>query len=148
MKVSLRATYGIMAAVDLALQNGHAPIQAKSIARRQAIPARFLEQVLHAMKRAGLVTSQRGAQGGYLLSKSPGEVSLAEILEAFDGPLTPARGEHSQGDHRLRRQESLLSGVWDQVKQAELSVLGAVTLEELANRQQAIEQQKSFIYQI
>lgn len=148
MKVSLRATYGIMAAVDLALQNGNAPVQAKSIARRQAIPARFLEQVLHAMKRAGLVTSQRGAQGGYLLSKSPGEVSLAEILEAFDGPLTPVRGEHSQGLHRLRRQESLLSGVWDQVKQAELSVLGAVTLEELANRQQAIEQQKSFIYQI
>lgn len=148
MKVSLRATYGIMAAVDLALHNGQAPVQAKSIARRQAIPARFLEQVLHAMKRAGLVTSQRGAQGGYLLSKSPAEVSLAEILEALDGPLTPVRGGHSQQPHRLRKQESLLSGVWDQVKHAELSVLGAVTLEELAGRHQAIEQQKSFIYQI
>lgn len=148
MKVSLRATYGIMAAVDLALHNGQTPVQAKSIARRQVIPARFLEQVLHSMKRAGLVTSQRGAQGGYLLSKSPTDVSLAEILEALDGPLTPVRGEHSQRPHRLRKPESLLSGVWDQVKQAELRVLGAVTLEELASRQQEIERQKSFIYQI
>lgn len=148
MKVSLRATYGIMAAVDLALRNGQTPVQAKSIARRQAIPARFLEQVLHAMKRAGLVTSQRGVQGGYLLSRSPAKVSLAEILEALDGPLTPVRGESHQKRHALRRQESILSGVWDQVRQAELSVLGAVTLEELADRQQAIGEQKSFVYQI
>ena len=54
MKVSLRAIYGIMAAVDLAMHLGTAPVQAKSIARRQAIPARFLEQVLHGMKKAGL----------------------------------------------------------------------------------------------
>ncbi len=148
MKVSLRATYGIMAAIDLALHNGQTPVQAKSIARRQAIPARFLEQVLHAMKRAGLLTSQRGAQGGYLLSKSPAAVSLAEILEALDGPLTPVQGGPPQRTPRLRKQESLLSGVWDQVKQAELSVLGAVTLEELAGRQQAMEQPTSFIYQI
>jgi Rrf2 family protein len=77
MKVSLKATYGIMAALDLALQNGSAPVRAKAIARRQAIPARFLEQVLHAMKRAGLLESLRGARGGYLLSKLPAEVSLA-----------------------------------------------------------------------
>ena len=55
MKVSLRSTYGIMAAVDLAMQGGSAPIQAKAIARRQGIPARFLEQVLHAMKKALLL---------------------------------------------------------------------------------------------
>ncbi len=149
MKVSLRATYGIMAAVDLALHDGQAPVQAKSIARRQAIPARFLEQVLHAMKRAGLVTSQRGAQGGYLLNKRPADVSLAEILEALDGPLTPVRGgAHPRSMRRVTKPESLLAGVWDQVKQAELSVLGAVTLEELAGRHQAIEQEKSFVYQI
>src|SRR4249920_1296630 len=87
MKVSLRATYGIMAAVDLAMHLGTAPVQAKSIARRQAIPARFLEQVLHGMKKAGLVSSVRGAQGGYVLLKKPSEVSVVEILEALDGPL-------------------------------------------------------------
>jgi len=60
-----------MAAVDLAMQEGSAPIQVKAISRRHNIPARFLEQVLHAMKKAGLVTSQRGAKGGYVRSRNP-----------------------------------------------------------------------------
>src|SRR3982751_4762884 len=87
MRVSLKATYGIMASIDLALQNGRAPVQSKAIAGRQAIPVRFLEQVLHAMKQAGLVDSVRGAQGGYALAKTPSEISLADIVEALDGPL-------------------------------------------------------------
>src|SRR4030066_1115052 len=101
MKVSLRATYGIMAVVDLAMHLGSAPVQAKSIARRQALPALFLEQVLNGMKKAGLVSSQRGAQGGYVLSKKPSEVSVIEILEALDGPLSPLKG--GDGRDRVRR---------------------------------------------
>ena len=101
MKVSLRATYGIMAAVDLAMHLGSRPVQAKSIARRQAIPARFLEQVLHGMKKAGLVSSRRGAQGGYVLSKKPSEVSVVEILEALDGPLSLPSG--GAGRAQVRR---------------------------------------------
>ncbi|MCS6317187.1 MAG: Rrf2 family transcriptional regulator [Nitrospira sp.] len=93
MKVSLRATYGIIAAVDLALHHAEQPVCAKSIAKRQAIPARFLEQVLHAMKKAGVVISQRGAQGGYVLSRKPSELSVADILDALEGPLLTANGE-------------------------------------------------------
>ncbi|MGH7254008.1 MAG: RrF2 family transcriptional regulator, partial [Nitrospiraceae bacterium] len=95
MKVSFKATYGIMAALDLAMHNGISPVQAKAIARRHAMPLRFLEQVLHAMKKAGLVESLRGARGGYLLGKLPAEISLAEIVEALDGPLTPAPARRS-----------------------------------------------------
>src|SRR5947199_284483 len=62
MKVSFKATYGILAALDLAMHNGISPVQAKAIARRHAMPLRFLEQVLHAMKKAGLVESLRGAR--------------------------------------------------------------------------------------
>ena len=64
MRVSLKATYGIMASIDLAMQNGNVPIQSKAIARRQAIPVRFLEQVLHAMKQAGLVESFEELRAG------------------------------------------------------------------------------------
>ncbi len=150
MKVSLKATYGIMAALDLALHNGTSPVQAKSIARRQTIPARFLEQVLHAMKNAGLVDSLRGAQGGYLLSKLPAEVSLADIVEALDGPLSPSpkRGAAARRTRGLTKPESLLSSVWERVTQAELDVLSAVTLKELAERHQQIEQQRTLMYHI
>jgi Rrf2 family transcriptional regulator, cysteine metabolism repressor len=147
MRVSLRSTYGIMAAVDLAMQPGSTPIQAKAIARRQGIPARFLEQVLHAMKKAGLVSSLRGAQGGYILSKKPSDVSVAEILEALEGPflrVTEVNGRLHQG----AKSEALLANVWDRVHEAERHILEAITVEELADQQRQIEQQRSLMYHI
>ena len=147
MRVSLRSTYGIMAAVDLAMQSGSAPIQAKAIVRRQGIPARFLEQVLHAMKKAGLVSSQRGAQGGYVLSKKPSELSLAEILEALEGPFL--RLEEMNGRlHRASKCEALLAKVWDRVHDAERHVLEGITVEELAGQQRQFEQQRTLMYHI
>jgi Rrf2 family transcriptional regulator, cysteine metabolism repressor len=149
MKVSLRATYGIMAAVDLAMHFGTAPVQAKSIARRQAIPARFLEQVLYGMKKAGLVSSLRGAQGGYILSKKPSDVSVVEILEALDGPLLPLRGRADRAEaRRLSKQELLLGKVWEQVYRAERGVLEAISVEELAGQQRLLEQERSLMYHI
>jgi Rrf2 family cysteine metabolism transcriptional repressor len=149
MRVSLKATYGIMAALDLALNNGAAPVQANSIARRQGIPARFLEQVLLAMKKAGLVESTRGAQGGYLLSRDPQFVSLAEIVAALDDSLAP-RQIHSNGEggRRSGKIEKVLGHVWERVRQAELEVLGAVTLQELMERQQRLEAERALMYHI
>jgi Rrf2 family protein len=149
MKISLRATYGIMAAVDLAMHLGIAPVPAKSIARRQAIPARFLEQVLLGMKKAGLVSSLRGAQGGYVLSKKPSEVSVVEILEALDGPLSPpSDGAGRAQARRLSKPELLLGKVWEQVYQAERHVLEAISVEELAGQQRVLEQERSLMYHI
>ncbi len=150
MKVSLKATYGIMAALDLAFQNGVAPVQARAIAKRQAIPLRFLEQVLHGMKNAGIVDSVRGALGGYTLGKSPADISLAEIVEALDGPLSPGTPRGSAA-RRLRGQlkpDVLLANVWERVHQAELGVLGTVTLKDLAERQQQLEQERAPMYHI
>ncbi|HKY72444.1 MAG TPA: Rrf2 family transcriptional regulator [Nitrospira sp.] len=146
MKVSLRSTYGIMAAVDLALQEGSGPIQVKAIARRQNIPARFLEQVLHAMKKAGLVTSQRGAQGGYVLSRKPSDVSVAEILEALEGPFL--RMAETNGRLHHTKSETLLAKIWNRVQEAERHVLEGITVEELAGQQRQIEQQRSLMYHI
>ena len=149
MRISLRATYGIIAAVDLALHDGEVPIQAKMIARRQNIPARFLEQVLHAMKKAGLVSSHRGAQGGYVLNRKPERLSLADILEALEGPVVVSNGA---GDKRIDgpspRLDALLATVWERIKQAELSILSEVTIEQLATRQRQLEQQRSIMYHI
>jgi Rrf2 family protein len=136
-----------MAAVDLAMQAGTGPIQAKSIARRQGIPARFLEQVLHAMKKAGLVSSQRGAQGGYVLSRKPSDVSVAEILEALEGPVLRMT-ELNGRDHGGSLSGALLAKVWDRVQDAERQVLEGITVEELAGEQRQIEQQRSPMYHI
>ncbi|HJU05325.1 MAG TPA: Rrf2 family transcriptional regulator [Nitrospiraceae bacterium] len=150
MKVSLKATYGILAALDLALNNGTLPVQSKAIAKRQAIPIRFLEQVLLAMKKAGIVDSLRGVQGGYILRKPAADISLAEIVEALDGSLMP-KPVHATGTRHTQgrsRPEQLLGAIWERVRQAELDVLNAVTLRELAERHQQFEQQRALMYHI
>ncbi len=150
MRISLKATYGIMASMDLAIQNGSAPVQSKTIARRQTIPVRFLEQVLHGMKQAGLVDSLRGAQGGYVLAKAPSEISLAEIVEALDGSLTMPK-QPKTAHRRISGRttfDSLLRDIWTQVRQAELGVLSAVTLKDLVDRHQRLEQERALMYHI
>jgi len=149
MKVSMRATYGIMVAVDLATYAKEAPIQARAIARRHGIPARFLEQILHAMKKAGLVESQRGAQGGYLLTHEPAAMSIADIFEALEGPVFHRSFVGPQTrDRQATKPELLLGDVWEQVQQAERKVLENVTVEHLAMRLRTIDAQRSPMYHI
>lgn len=101
------------------------------------------------MKKAGLVSSLRGAQGGYVLSKKPSEVSVVEILEALDGPLSPLSGGTGRAPvRRLSKPELLLGKVWEQVYQAERHVLEAISVEELAGQQRELEQERSLMYHI
>ena len=139
-----------MAAVDMAMQDGFTPVQAKSIARRQGIPARFLEQVLQSMKKAGVVSSVRGAQGGYVLSKKPSELSVAEVLEALDDSFPSRLGFNGPIPHLPHRAKPglLLSKVWKRVYEAERQVLEAITINELADQQRALEQQRTLMYHI
>jgi len=149
MKVSHRVTYGIMAIVDLALNAKESPIQARAIARRQGIPVRFLEQVLNSMKKAGLVDSLRGPQGGYRLQKAPSALSVADVLEALDGPVFRRAFEGgTTSDRYMSKTELLLGQVWKQVAQAEHEVLQRITIDELAARQRAIEACRSPMYHI
>lgn len=150
MRVSLKAIYGIMAIVDLASQHGNVPVQSKAIARRQGIPVRFLEQVLHAMKQAGLIDSHRGAQGGYILRKGSLAISLAEIVEALDGALTIPK-QPKLPSHRSSARtpfDALLHDIWSQVREAELGVLSAITLQDLVDRHQQFQQDRALMYHI
>jgi len=91
MRLSAKADYALRASVELAaLSDGH--VKAEALARAQAIPLRFLEHILLDLKHAGLVASQRGAEGGYWLARAPAEIALADIIRAVEGPLANVRG--------------------------------------------------------
>jgi len=90
MKLSTKGRYGLKAMYDLALHNGEGPISLTAIAERQRISIHYLEQLVSPLRKAGLLKSVRGAQGGYLLAKQPNEISVREILELLEGPLAPA----------------------------------------------------------
>jgi Rrf2 family protein len=101
------------------------------------------------MKKAGLVESIRGAQGGYRLSRKPADLSVADIMEALDGPVFHRSYSAPSGsERRVTGPDRLLGHVWDQVQQAERNVLEKITVEQLAVRQQAIEEQQNPMYHI
>jgi len=87
MKLSTKGRYGIHAMYDLAQFGSETPQPIKSIAERQNIPEAYLEQLIGQLRRSGLVKSVRGAQGGYLLSRSPAEITVGEVLRTLEGEL-------------------------------------------------------------
>lgn len=90
MKLSTRGRYGIKAVVDLALEYGNGPVSANTLAQRQGISLPYLEQLIAALKKAQLIESARGVQGGYTLSRDPGQISVGEVLRALEGSTSVA----------------------------------------------------------
>lgn len=87
MKLSTRGRYGIHAMYDLAMHYGDGPQSIKMIAERQGIPEAYLEQLVAPLRKAKLVISNRGAQGGYRLSREPAEMTVGDVLRALEGGL-------------------------------------------------------------
>lgn len=90
MKLSTKSRYGLRALIDLALNSQTDPVSISSIAARQGISDSYLEQLIGKLKKAGLVDSVRGVQGGYRLSRPPEEISVGEVLRVLEGDMTPA----------------------------------------------------------
>ena len=150
IKIPLKVTYAIFATLDLALRYGEGPIQARTIAKRQTIPPRFIEQVLQALKQGGIVDSIRGPQGGYVLRQPPSEVSLADVVETMNGQAEPDAREAGTNGHSVRPpyREALLSTLWNRVQQAEREVLSSVTLQSLIEQYTELEQKRAPMYHI
>lgn len=89
MKLSKKSEYGLRALLELTLAHGERTLQRQDIAQRQHIPIEFLEQILLALKRAGILSSRRGMKGGYTLIKQPEDVTLGQVIRILDGPLAP-----------------------------------------------------------
>ena len=91
MRVTAKVDYALRALVELAAADG-ATVKGERIAESQAIPLKFLENILAELRRAGIVGSQRGADGGYRMVRDPGTVTVAEVIRAVEGPLADVHG--------------------------------------------------------
>lgn len=87
MRLSTKSRYGLRAMFDIAYNCGNKSTQIQDISRRQQISKRYLEQIFQSLKKAGILTSKRGPQGGYMLARKPEEINLAEIVKASEGDL-------------------------------------------------------------
>lgn len=143
MKLSSRSEYGIRALLELAQRRGQGPIQSREIAEQQDIPDAYLNQLLLALRKAGIVQSLRGPAGGHLLARAPEQVTMAEVIGALEG-LPSAPGNHAGPDDAT--DQWAVRWLCGELDQALAYVLQRVTLETLLDRKRALNE--ALVYQI
>lgn len=134
MKVSTRGDYAARALLSLTLHGQDAgPTSVRDIAERTGLPQPYLEQILLALKGAGLVRSKRGVGGGYVLARPPKEITLADIVSAVDGPIVVGDfGEPHQDGACDHEGQCVLLAIWADVSSHMRRLLEATTLEDVA----------------
>ncbi|MCA1843557.1 MAG: Rrf2 family transcriptional regulator [Actinobacteria bacterium] len=131
MRISVKVDYAVRAMVQLAAEASEEPVKADTIARAQDIPLKFLLGILSDLKRSHLLRSQRGAEGGYWLARPAGEISLADVIRAIDGPLANVH-DTSLAALAYPGPAEQLREVWMAVRTSLRSVLEVVSLADLA----------------
>lgn len=129
MKVSTKGVYGLKALVDLAMHSSEDVVTLKSICERQGMSERYLEQIFSLLRKNGIIKGRKGSQGGYILSKSADEFTLAEILRALEGELVCVAPTETM-DHL---DKTMRSFIWNEVDEAVINLLNGKTLRDLVD---------------
>lgn len=149
MKISTRGHYGVMAMLDLALHHGEGPIPLKSVAERQNLSEHYLEQLIAVLRKAGLVKSVRGAQGGYTLAREPHQIKIGEIIRVLEGPIAPVECVNEEDPECcLRADYCVTRNLWEKVKASIEEVLDNTTLEDLVREAEKARQAGGYMYYI
>ncbi|HZQ77340.1 MAG TPA: Rrf2 family transcriptional regulator [Acidimicrobiia bacterium] len=134
MQVTAKAEYAVRAATALA-SAGPGPVKSEQIAAAHGIPPRFLHNILGALTRAGILSSLRGADGGYELTRDPARITVADVIRAVEGPFAAGGGPDPagapSGADDPRAEPDALRAVWALLRANERAVLEAVTLADL-----------------
>ena len=127
--------YALRAVVELASasRGPDTPVTADQVARAQSIPPKFLESILLQLRRGGVVTAQRGPEGGYRLARPAGDISLADVIRVIDGPLANVRGQRPE-DLGYQGAATALQDVWIALRASEREILELVTIRDVVDR--------------
>jgi Rrf2 family protein len=126
LTISVKGDYALQALFDLASQRPGDPVKIAEIARRQRIPQKFLELILASLKQGGFVESRRGAEGGYLLARTPETITVGEVLRFVEGP-------QGKGRHR-RKSDTPFTALWEDVDRAVSGIVDHTTFADLLQR--------------
>lgn len=133
MKVSTRGEYGVRAMVALARNYGEGPMSITAVSRESSVPYAYLEQLIVPLRRAGLVASKRGAQGGYVLTREPSEIRVGEVYRVMEGPVAPMDCvSEDQADQTCPLIEGCETRpVWLKVRDSIVEAIDSMTLADL-----------------
>ena len=131
MKISTKGRYGLRAIIDLALNSHGEHVSLVNIAERQDISKNYLEQVFSTLRKAGIVKSVKGAQGGYVLAKGLSEITAGQVLRALEGSLSVV---NSSSENEINKIEKCIKkNVWNKIDESVNTVVDNTTLEDLIN---------------
>lgn len=133
MKLSTRGEYGLLAVVDLALQPEGSAVQAVQIAERQGIPKQYLDQIMLTLRKAGLIESLRGRQGGYRLARTARAITMLDVVVALEGPLTNANFKARRRKYGVH---GVLKEIWDGLTRTLIHKLRERTIEDVCREYQ------------
>jgi Rrf2 family protein len=141
MKLTTRGRYGTRFMLDLAMHDGQGPVPLRELVERQWLSAKYMIQLVRALRRARLVKTKRGVSGGVELTKDPSEIRILEIVEAVKGPLSLVKCvAHPEGCPLSSK--CVTRDVWDEVAHAVQDVLHKITLADLVERQRVKERKR------
>ncbi|MEK4250678.1 cysteine metabolism transcriptional regulator CymR [Paenibacillus sp. FSL W7-1287] len=128
MKISTKGRYGLTIMMELAAKYGDGPLSLKSIAEKNNLSEHYLEQLIAPLRNAGYVKSIRGAYGGYVLSKSPGDITTGDVIRTLEGPISPV--DFTEEDDPAKR------NLWLRIRDNIANVLDSTTLSDMINYEQ------------
>lgn len=143
MRLTAKSEYGLLAMIYLASSSESGPVSAREVSEQQGIPAKFLEQLFVGLRKAGLVNAVRGARGGFVIAREPGEINVLEIVEALEGPLVTTVCEGDRGLTCGRGGACAASAVWNRATSALRDVFVTTSLAELVTAQDALDSRNS-----
>jgi Rrf2 family transcriptional regulator, cysteine metabolism repressor len=132
---STRGEYGVRLMVELARHYGSGPVSLSEMADHESLPRPYLEQLVVSLREAGLVSSTRGARGGYELRRAPHDIRMTEVIEALEGPIAPMICAIEEPAHEARCDRTGFCNVnqlWVRVRMAVVAALDSMTLGDLA----------------
>lgn len=144
MKLSSRGRYGLKAMFELALNDGSGPVPLKLIAKRQGISEQYLEQIFSNLKKSELITSVRGTQGGYLLSKEAEHITVGDIIEALEGSVSLSACVLDD-DVCDNSDICVTKNVWTKVKEGMEEVLHSITLQDMLDDYNDVKKESDYI---
>lgn len=132
MRLSTKGRYGVKAMFDLALNCCGEPVPLKSIAERQGLSEAYLEQLMAGLRKAGLVKSVRGAQGGYVLGDSPDKITVGEIIRSLEGSMAPVDCVIENEVSECEKAEYCVTRiVWAKIRDSINQVVDSITLQDM-----------------
>ncbi len=149
MNLSQKCQYAVRAVMELAKQYGQGPVAISQIATNQAIPQRFLENILNDLKPTGLIESRRGVQGGYMLAKDPAAITVGEVIRLVEGPLDPVKctGDRNNSYCPLKENCALIH-LWNRAKAAVEAVYDGVSFRDLVEEEKKLSKSSAIDYSI